>query len=153
MNTFDVSKRKVSTYEQFLKDRKKAEDAKHSEKGENDIVKKSMSGEKKGDKGIETLDESYYSALGGTSPLSDESMRTKIVEPALGKTYDAYIMFDAGTEYSKMKDKYANNTKDWKNLYRSDSGQGYAIISPDGKVIKASVLSSDGIIGAIYVKK
>ena len=57
MNTFDVSKRKVSTYEQFLKDRKKAEDAKHDEKGENEIVKKSMSGEKKGDKGIETLDE------------------------------------------------------------------------------------------------
>jgi hypothetical protein len=58
MNTFDVSKRTVSTYEQFLKDRKKAEDAKHSEKGENDIVKKSMSGDKKGDKGIETLEES-----------------------------------------------------------------------------------------------
>lgn len=57
MNTFDVAKRTVFTYEQFLKERKKSEDAKHIEKGENDIVKKSMSGEKKGDKGFETLEQ------------------------------------------------------------------------------------------------
>jgi hypothetical protein len=57
MNTFDVSKRQVSTFEQFLKDRKKAEDAEHDEKGEHDIVKKSMSGEKEGKKGIATLSE------------------------------------------------------------------------------------------------
>ena len=57
MNTFDVSKRCISTYEQFLKDREKAEKAKHDEKGEADLVKKSMSGEVEGKKGYATLDE------------------------------------------------------------------------------------------------
>lgn len=57
MDTFNVSKRCISTFEQFLKDRKKAEDAKHDEKGESDIVKKSMSGEKEGKKGYATMSE------------------------------------------------------------------------------------------------
>lgn len=58
MNTFDVKKRSIFSYEEFLKDSKKAEDAKHTEKGENDIVKKSMAGEVEGKKGYATLAES-----------------------------------------------------------------------------------------------
>jgi hypothetical protein len=58
MNTFDVKKRCILSFDDFLKDRKKAEDADHSEKGENDIVKKSMAGEKEGAKGYATLGES-----------------------------------------------------------------------------------------------
>jgi hypothetical protein len=57
MDSYDVKKRCISTYEQFLKDGEKAENAKHSEKGEADIVKKSMSGEVEGPKGYATLDE------------------------------------------------------------------------------------------------
>jgi hypothetical protein len=58
MDTFNPNKRSISTYEQFLKDREKAEKAKHIEKGEADIVKKSMDGEKDGTKGYAVLDES-----------------------------------------------------------------------------------------------
>lgn len=65
MNTFDVSKRSILTYEQFLKDRKKAEDAKHDEKGEADIVKKAMSGEVEGKKGFATMDESIENIFEG----------------------------------------------------------------------------------------
>ena len=57
MNTFDVNKRNISTYEQFLKDREKAEEADHDEKGEHPIVKKAMSGEVDGKKGWDTLGE------------------------------------------------------------------------------------------------
>ena len=64
MDTFNVSKRCISTYEQFLKDRKKAQDAKHDEKGESDIVKKSMSGEIAGKKGYEVLDEKLNEMYG-----------------------------------------------------------------------------------------
>jgi hypothetical protein len=61
MDTFNPSKRQVSTYEKFLKDREKAEKAKHIEKGEADIVKKSMDGEVEGKKGYEVLDEALLS--------------------------------------------------------------------------------------------
>lgn len=64
MDTFNVSKRSISTYEQFLKDRKKAEDAEHDEKGESDIVKKSMSGEIEGKKGYAVLDEALNEMYG-----------------------------------------------------------------------------------------
>jgi hypothetical protein len=102
----------------------------------------------------EFVNESHYSFLGGNSNLTDEEMRNKIIEPELGKNYDAYIMF-AGPrgEYDKMLKKYANDTKKWKNLWRSSSMQTSADISPDGKVIKASIFSDGGIVGAIYVKK
>jgi len=61
MNTFDVNKRQILSYEQFLKDRKKAEDAKHDEKGEHALVKKSMDGKVEGKKGYATLSESSQS--------------------------------------------------------------------------------------------
>ena len=64
MDTFNVSKRCISTYEQFLKNRKKAEDAEHDEKGESDIVKKSMSGEVDGKKGYAVLDEKLNEMYG-----------------------------------------------------------------------------------------
>ena len=63
MNTFNVNKRCILSYEEFLKDRKKAEDAKHSEKGEAPIVKDAMSGEKEGKKGFSTLAESEFYEL------------------------------------------------------------------------------------------
>jgi hypothetical protein len=100
------------------------------------------------------LDESHYAFLGGNSNFTDGEMRKNIVEPTLGSNYDAYIMFEGPRgEYDKMKEKYASNTKSWKNLWRSSSAQSYADISPDGKVIKAAVFSNGGIVGAIYVKK
>ena len=54
----DPKKRKVSTFDQFQKDAEKSEKAKHVEKGEHEIVDKSMSGDVKGEKGVATLDES-----------------------------------------------------------------------------------------------
>lgn len=53
-----MKKRQVLTYDQFLKTGEKAENAKGIEKGEADLVKKAMSGEKEGKKGIAVLDES-----------------------------------------------------------------------------------------------
>ena len=71
----------------------------------------------------------------------------------LGSNYKTYIMFDGPKgEYDMMKTKYASNTEDWKNLYRSSNYQGYADISPDGNVIKATILDKGGVVGAIYVK-
>jgi hypothetical protein len=97
--------------------------------------------------------ESYMDTLGGETPYSKSEMIANIVEPNLGSNYKAYIMFGGPKgEYESMKKKYASNTDDWKNLYRSSNYQGYADISPDGNVIKATVLDKGGIVGAIYVK-
>jgi hypothetical protein len=102
---------------------------------------------------IKSVQESHYAFLGGNSNFTDEEMRKNIVEPTLGTKYDAYIMFDGPKgEYDKMKAKYASKSDSWKNLWRSSSHQSYADISPDGKVIKASVFAKGGIVGAIYVK-
>ena len=65
MNTFNVSKRCILSFEQFLKDGKKAQNADHDEKGEADIVKKAMDGEKEGKKGYATLDESKLNEMYG----------------------------------------------------------------------------------------
>jgi hypothetical protein len=97
--------------------------------------------------------ENYYAGLGGSNPLSDSSMRTDIVEPNLGPNYEAFIMMNNWNEYGKLDKQYPSLvTQGWKSLYRSDSGQGYARISPDGKVIKAAILTGNGIEGAFYVK-
>lgn len=100
------------------------------------------------------INESHYAFLGGERPLDDKEMRMQIVEPELGKNYDAYIMFKGPRgEYDKMKSKYTSGSEKWKTLYRSSSYQGDAKISPDKKVIYASILDGGGIVGAIYVKK
>ena len=97
--------------------------------------------------------ENYYAGLGGSNPLSDSSIRTDIVEPNLGPNYEAFIMMNNWNEYGKLDKQYPSLvTQGWKSLYRSDSGQGYARISPDGKVIKAAILTGNGIEGAFYVK-
>ena len=99
------------------------------------------------------IQENYYAGLGGSNPLSDSSMRTDIVEPNLGPNYEAFIMMNNWNEYGKLDKQYPSLvTQGWKSLYRSDSGQGYARISPDGKVIKAAILTGNGIEGAFYVK-
>lgn len=103
---------------------------------------------------LESLEESYSAFLGGNSNFTDAEMRKNVVEPTLGKSYDAYVMFEGPKgEYDEMKAKYAAGSDRWKNLWRSMSGQSYADISPDGKVIKAAVFAKGGIVGAIYVKK
>ena len=107
-----------------------------------------------GKRSIESVQESHYAFLGGNSNFTDKEMRKNIVEQKLGTKYDAYIMFDGPKgEYDKMKAKYASNSDSWENLWKSSSNQSYADISPDGKVIKASVFANGGIVGAIYVKK
>lgn len=107
-----------------------------------------------GKRSIESVQESHYAFLGGNSNFTDKEMRKNIVEPKLGTKYDAYIMFDGPKgEYDKMKAKYASDSDSWENLWKSSSNQSYADISPDGKVIKASVFANGGIVGAIYVKK
>jgi hypothetical protein len=98
------------------------------------------------------MQESYMDTLGGETPYGKSEMVKNIVEPNLGKGYKAYIMFDPEGEYESMKKKYASNTNNWKNLYRSSNYQGYADMSPDGNVIKATVLDKGGVVGAIYVK-
>jgi hypothetical protein len=83
-------------------------------------------------------------------------MRKNVVDKVLGKNYDAYIMFDDNApkgEYDKMKAKYASDTSKWETIWRSNSYQSEALLSPDKKVIKAKVFGKGGIIGAIYVKK
>jgi hypothetical protein len=98
------------------------------------------------------MQESYMDTLGGETPYGKSEMIKNIVEPNLGKGYKAYIMFDPEGEYESMKKKYASNTNNWKNLYRSSNYQGYADMSPDGNVIKATILDKGGVVGAIYVK-
>lgn len=57
MNTFDVQKRNLLTFDQFCKTQELSSDADNIEKGEADLVKKAMSGDKTGDKGVATLDD------------------------------------------------------------------------------------------------
>ncbi len=91
--------------------------------------------------------------LGGETPMQDFEMRKKVVEPTLGPNYNAYIMFK-DPEYNQMKAKYPYTvTEKWKPLYRSSNYQGYASVSPDGKVIRAAILDKGGIVGAFYIKK
>ena len=102
------------------------------------------------------VNESHYAFLGGNSNFTDDEMRKNVVDKVLGKNYDAYIMFDDSApkgEYDKMKAKYASNTDKWEVIWRSQSYQGEALLSPDKKVIKAKVFGKGGIIGAVYVKK
>ncbi len=102
------------------------------------------------------LSESHFAFLGGNSNFTDDEMRKNVVDKVLGKDYDAYIMFDDKApkgEYDKMIKKYAPDTEKWEIIWRSQSYQGEAKLSPDKKVIKAKVFGSGGIIGALYVKK
>ena len=100
--------------------------------------------------------ESYYAALGGPSPLSDVAMKTKVVEPVLGPNFETVMMFkdsSSNPRYKQLEAKFPREIIDkWKLLYRSDSYQGYAKLSPDGKVIKATILDDGGISGVFYVK-
>jgi hypothetical protein len=102
------------------------------------------------------VDESYYATLGGSSPLSDVAMKTKIVEPALGPNFETVKMFkdsNLNPRYKQLEAKFPREIIDkWKLLYRSDSYQGYAKLSPDGKVIKAAILDDGGVSGVFYVK-
>ena len=102
------------------------------------------------------LSESHYAFLGGNSNFTDEEMRKNVVDKVLGKNYDAYIMFDDSApkgEYDKMHSKYAKDVSKWEQIWRSASGQSEARLSPDKKVVKATIFGKGGIIGAIYVKK
>jgi hypothetical protein len=90
---------------------------------------------------------------GSHDTYSDSEMRKNVIEPNLGKNYDAYIMFKSDGLYDKMIQKYASNTTTWKNIYRSSNYQGYAVISPDKKVIRAGIQDGPGVVGAIYIKK
>ena len=102
------------------------------------------------------VDESYYATLGGSSPLSDAAMKTKVVEPALGPNFETVMMFkdsSSNPRYKQLEAKFPREIIDkWKLLYRSDSYQGYAKLSPDGKVIKATILDDGGVSGVFYVK-
>ena len=98
--------------------------------------------------------EDLMSTLGGDRPYGDKEMREKIVEPNLGKNYDTYIMFRGPKgQYDQVKNKYVKDIENWKPLYRSSNYQGNASLSPDGNVIKATILDQGGVVGAIYVKK
>lgn len=100
------------------------------------------------------ISESAYAFLGGNTTFTDDEMQKNIIKPALGKKYKSYIMFSGPKgEYDKIKAKYAADTSNWKDLWRSRSYQSYAKISPDGKVIKAAIFSKGGIVGAIYIKE
>lgn len=126
----------IHTFESFLNEEAK-------------ISPKDLTREKK-------LNESHYAFLGGNSNFTDDEMRKNVVDRVLGKNYDAYIMFDDNApkgEYDKMKAKYASGADKWEVIWRSQSYQGVARLSPDKKVISASVFGRGGIIGAIYVKK
>ena len=100
--------------------------------------------------------ESAYAMLGGSNPLTGDAMKTKIVEPALGPNFETVEMFKNNSftpRYKQLDAKFPRAVTDkWKVLYRSDSYQGYAKISPDGKVIKAAVLGPGSIVGVFYVK-
>ena len=97
--------------------------------------------------------ESAYATLGGEHPMQDSELRSEIVEPNLGPNYQAVIMF-RDADYKQVSAKYPYAvTEKWKNLYRSSNYQGYAQISPDGKVIKAAILDNGGVVGAYYIKK
>jgi hypothetical protein len=102
------------------------------------------------------VDESYYATLGGSSPLSDAAMKTKVVEPVLGPNFETVMMFkdsNLNPRYKQLEAKFPREIIDkWKVLYRSDSYQGYAKLSPDGKVIKAAILDDGGVSGVFYVK-
>jgi hypothetical protein len=102
------------------------------------------------------VDFSYYAILGGSSPFTDREMIKNIVEPNLGPNFETIKMFEGGKynpKYAELETKFPYEiTQDWKLLYRSDSYQGYARISPDGNIIEAGILESFSIQGVYYIK-
>ncbi len=84
------------------------------------------------------------------------TMKTKVVEPALGPNFETVMMFkdsNLNPRYKQLEAKFPREIIDkWKVLYRSDSYQGYAKLSPDEKVIKAAILDDGGVSGVFYVK-
>lgn len=105
------------------------------------------------------LNESMYGMLGGHSPLGDKEMRKEVVEPALGKDYVAFIMFDDKDYNKQLEDiKKAYNIKNddwakagWRNIYSSTSRQGTAWVCPENEIVKASILHKGGVVGALYM--
>jgi len=95
---------------------------------------------------------SAYAMLGGSTPYGDAEMRKNVVEKHFGGAdYEAFIMFESPT--FKVIDDGLRSDIEWTNIYCSVSGQGYAKICKDKNIIKGSVLTHIGLVGAIYVKK
>lgn len=99
-----------------------------------------------------------YQALGGAPALNVREMTQHIVVPVLGTEFHSAVMFDDEKEYEAMRlavrEEYGvpSLQNGWKRLYRSVSGQVEALLSPDGKVIDASVLRQCGIVGAYFIQ-
>jgi len=98
------------------------------------------------------INESYYGSLGGNTNFNDKEMRKNVVDKVLGD-YDSYVQFK-DKDYKTMKNMYAKNVSNWEKIWSSRSHQTNARLSPDGKVIFATIYDNNGgIIGSIYIKK
>jgi len=154
-------------------DKKKAQMKKQAAMDDDDpAAYKELPGDTKGKKLLKTsqhtkkYDELYgkneamLGVLGGEHPLQDFEMRKEVVEPLMGKDYEAFIMFrdkDYQRQLDDIKRAYKVQNGDWKRagwrlLYSSRSGQGEAWTCPENQIIKATILDRGGIVGALYMK-
>jgi hypothetical protein len=92
MNTFEPKKRCILSYSEFLKQAEQAEKAKHDEKGEHDLVKKAMDGDKKGDKGIATLEESRQTDIDHAQSLLEDWADTEFVKGICKNEVPDYVL-------------------------------------------------------------
>ena len=89
MNTFDVKKRHLLTFDQFSKKQELSSDAENMKKGESELVKKSMGGDTSGAKGVATLDDAKKIALGKSREIDKAKGVKTLDDPkkiALGKS-------------------------------------------------------------------
>lgn len=99
-----------------------------------------------------------YRQLGGAESIGMRDMTNLIVKPVLGDEFAATTGWDDRKEYEALRlvvnEKYGYGCvqNGWTRLYRSVTGQVEAFLSPDGKVVSASVLHNCGIHGAFFVQ-
>lgn len=100
---------------------------------------------------------SYSDILGGTKPAGGSSIINNLVIPNLGKNFDTYVQF-RDKEYNLKLGELGGYKaiKNWKSLDAGSHPQSRAQISPDKKIISASIFEpsiTHGIIGVLYIKK
>lgn len=88
-----------------------------------------------------------------TNPYSDVEMRKNVVEKHFGNNEYVTLHQFESPNYQQVERELVVGFEDWKTIYLSASYQGKAKINKEGNVIKASVLTNIGLVGAIYIKK
>ncbi len=130
MNTFDIHKRNVLKFDAFSNQAEKAEKAKHIEKGEADITKKSMPGEADPKKGTDVLDKrkteegTHASVKMGMSGPDNGKSGRKVLDKPITENEESNSISESDEEYNNALN---NLQKELDKLTKKFMRQGKSI--------------------------